>query len=146
MTEWDLFLYGAGKVLAYSAVCYACVTWVHRRSRAWLLAGLLGVLRAAMGLLFGVGIFLLSSALIGSATSLGAQGFAYLTIYVPVRWIEWGLIALIAVPATRSVEGFLLGSSARERCWRLLGVLVSCAADVPVWLVVGGLPVGRFMC
>jgi hypothetical protein len=40
----------------------------------------------------------------------------------------------------------LLGGSASARGWRGGGVLVSCGADVPIILLLEGLPLGRFMC
>ena len=70
---------------------------------------------------------------------------AYLAVYVPVRWFEWALIELFLSSAARTLGGFVL-SSGRTRPWRIGGILVSCLADVPVMLALGGLPMGRFMC
>jgi hypothetical protein len=83
-----------------------------------------------------------------AATSwnLTGQAIAYLAVYVPVRWIEWGLIALIVTPDARHFGAFWLGANRRDRLWRLCGIAASCCADVPVLVAVGGLPVGRFMC
>jgi hypothetical protein len=71
---------------------------------------------------------------------------AYLAVYVPIRWLEWSVIAFFLTPGARTFGGFLLGSTARDRGWRLGGIALSCAADIPVILSVGGLPLGRFMC
>jgi hypothetical protein len=148
MTEWHLLTYGVLKVVAYSAVCLLGLRWVGGRER-WLLpmALALGLLRAGMGLAFGVGIFF-ASAWVVAQTSLepGGQALAYVTVYVPVRWVEWGLIAMLLTRPARSLRGFVLGATARDRLWRLCGIAVSCCADIPVLLCMGGLPVGRMMC
>jgi hypothetical protein len=148
VTEWHFLLYGACKVLAYCAVCHAGLRWVAAR-QGWLVLPTvgLGVLRVAMGLAFGVGIFFASAWVVSEAGSdFAGQALAYLLVYVPVRWVEWALIAWIAVPAARSWRGFVLGAGGRDRIWRAAGIAVSCLADVPVLLATGGLPIGRFMC
>lgn len=148
MTEWHLLLYGSLKVAAYSAVCHVGLVWVGRRRRLVLPVALgLGLLRAAMGLVFGVGIFFASAAVLAATPgSTAGPLLAYLAVYVPVRWIEWSLIALLVAPDARSGPGFLFGADGRDRLWRVLGIVVSCAADVPVFAATGGMPVGRFMC
>ena len=148
MTEWNLVLYGVIKIAAYTAVCLGGLRYLGQRRDTVLLPAVgLGLLRVAMGLVFGVGIFFASAYLVaGSGGGTKGQVFAYLTVYVPTRWIEWSLIALLLTPGARSLGGFLFGSSRADRLWRASGIAVSCAADVPVLLAVGGLPVGRFMC
>jgi len=113
----------------------------------------LGALRLSMGLVFGVGIYLVGTlvfAVIGVATySVGisiAMIVTYLSVYVPTRWVEWAIFELWIDPRSRSVPGFLSSASAQGRGWRLGGIAISCLADVPVIISVGGLPVGRFMC
>ena len=140
MSEWILVLYGVIKIAAYTAVCLGGLRYLgQRRDRV--------LLPAAMGLVFGVGIFFASAYLVaGSGGGFEGQVLAYLTVYVPTRWIEWSLIALLLTPGARSPGGFLFGSSRTDRLWRASGIAVSCAADVPVLLAAGGLPIGRFMC
>lgn len=148
MTEAALAIYGALKVTVYAAVCWFGLRWVGRRAgRSWPPALGLGLLRALMGLGFGVGIFFASAMVVAATSSdFAGQAIAYLAVYVPVRWIEWGLIGLIVTPDTRHFGAFWLGANRRDRLWRLCGLAASCCADVPVLLAVGGLPVGRFMC
>jgi hypothetical protein len=148
MPEGVLLAYGAGKVFAYACVCYAGLLLVARRDRALVpLAAGLGLLRAAMGLGFGLLIFLASAwVYLAADGGFGGQLLAYLTVYVPTRWLEWSLIALLAIPAARTWRAFWLGADGRDRLWRVAAIAVSCLADIPVWLVAGGLPVGRFMC
>jgi hypothetical protein len=147
VTGWTLIAYGGLKLVAYAAVCWLGLRWVARRPSAAVRAALLGALRLVMGLVFGVGIFLASAWVVaGTGQGFDAQLLAYALVYVPVRWIEWSLLALLVVPASRSLRGFVLGSDGRDRAWRCVGIVVSCTADVPVLLAVGGLPVGRFCC
>jgi hypothetical protein len=148
MTEAILLTYGALKLLAYCTVCWLGLRWVAaRQGRVWPAALGLGLLRASMGLGFGVGIFLASASIVAvNPSSASMMVVAYLAVYVPTRWIEWGLIALFLSRGTRSLGGFWLGANGKDRWWRLIGIVVSCSADVPVLLAVGGLPVGRFMC
>ncbi len=148
MGEMYLALYGVIKIAAYTAVCLGGLRYVHQCQGTVLLPAVgLGLLRAAMGLVFGVGIFFASASVFaGAGGGMEGQVLAYLIVYVPTRWIEWSLIALMIAPGARSLRGFLLGSSRTDRLWRASGIAVSCAADVPVLLAVGGLPLGRFMC
>jgi len=145
--------YLLGKALAYVGWCRLGLRWLAPEARRPGLRALgLGLLRMAMGALFGVGIFLASAA-VYSALGAGIQAtrgssmvLTYLSTYVPVRWIEWGLIELLLHRRARSPGGFLLGGGARARGWRLGGIALSCLADVPMILSIGGLPLGRFMC
>ncbi len=111
----------------------------------------LGTLRLLTGLGFGIVIWL-SGSLVFVALILASSDQAtllpgivsYLAVYVPVRWVEWGIFELVLHPESRSKTGFLLGANARTRAWRLGGVVVSCLGDIPVIVSGGGLPVGPF--
>ena len=147
--------YLAIKACAYAGWCYVGLRAFRPEGKPRLAAVLgLGILRLLLGLVFGIGIFFASAFAYaglseGSGAALSATATAvltYLATYVPVRWIEWALIELILTPAARSPGGFLLGSSSRSRLWRLGAISVSCLADVPMILALGGLPLGRFMC
>jgi hypothetical protein len=149
-----LLLYLALKALAYTGWCAVGLGVLRPSVRRRTLAAVgLGVLRLAIGLLFATGIFLASTLLVASLNEATGRVLspsatvvlAYLAVYVPVRWIEWALIEALLTDDARTPGGFFL-SSARARPWRLGGILVSCLADVPVMLVLGGLPMGRFMC
>lgn len=139
-----------------AAYCAWCAAGLRRfqpaRERLLAPALALGLLRLVLGGLFGVGIFLGSAALyagLGESAALGestAMGLAYLGVYVPVRWIEWGLIEALLRREARSLSGFWLGADRAGRRWRLGGAALSCLADVPMILSLGGLPLGRFLC
>jgi len=148
-----LIAYVLVKALAYAGWCWIGVRAFAPGSRSpRLRALLLGVVRLLLGLGFGVGIFFASVALFSGLHEIHALDptvsavLTYGAIYVPVRWIEWALIEALLNAPSRSPAGFLLGPSGRARGWRLGGIAVSCLADVPLFLAVGGLPIGRFMC
>jgi hypothetical protein len=66
---------------------------------------------------------------------------------VPVRWVEWGIFEVALQPSARAWDVFTLSADPRVRRWRLGGIVISCLADVPVMIALGGvLPVGRFLC
>ena len=132
------------KYAAYAAWCWAGLKLLGDRSpspRAKALG--LGALRVLLGLGLGIGIWLASSA-VASAVNAGPaarQIAAYLAVYVPVRWLEWSLIASLI---ERSGLAFLVPRSRGSVLFRLGGIGVSCLADVP--MLIDGLPIGRFMC
>ena len=141
------------KAAAYLTWCWVGVrTFRPERTSRLGLAIALGLLRLLLGLGFGVGIFLAGSVLferLAATDSLGsgaAMALTYLAIYVPVRWIEWGILETILFTGGRGFTTFLGGSGARGVRWRLGGIAISCVADVPWMLAMGGLPVGRFLC
>jgi|SRR5215831_7686234 len=108
----------------------------------------LGVLRLVMGLCFGLGIWLIGS-LVYSALSHGPSPsvLTYLLVYIPIRWVEWSIMLLLLSASCRSASGFFLGSAKSDRLWRAGGIILSCLADIPMIISLGGiLPVGRFMC
>jgi len=142
-------LYIAGKLLAYSLWCLLGLRKVRRDSSAPLIRALaFGFIRLFMGLFFGVVIWLASSWLL-SAVGYGLPQniLTYLLVYIPVRWIEWTIMAAFIVPNSFSAAGWLIGSSASDRYWRLGGIAISCLADIPLIASLGGvIPTGRFLC
>ncbi len=109
----------------------------------------LGFFRSILGLVFGVAIYFLSTSFLMSFSSnfFGAQFLAYLLVYIPVRWIEWSIMAMFLFRDSRSLWGFIAGGSVVDRKWRGVGILISCAADAPVIMALrGNLFLGRIMC
>ena len=149
------FGYFVIKALAYSAWIFVGLRTFSRGGtrRAWIALGL-GALRLCMGLGFGVVIWFASSIVFPAVEHLSSDPSellpniaTYAAVYVPVRWIEWGIFDLALNRDARSFRGFLAGSRARSRWWRAGGIAISCLADIPVIVSMGGvLPVGRFMC
>ena len=136
-------LYLGLKTAAYVTWCWFGIGSHPRRSPAALSGSQrlrrafgFGLFRAALGLGFGVGIWLLSSMLagaLGGGSGLAAQIAVYLAVYVPVRVVEWGVVSALMLGTLSS--RFIAG-----------GIGVSVALDMPMVVALGGLPLGRFMC
>jgi hypothetical protein len=141
------------KFLAYSVWMWQGVGPLNRTPAGRIrLALLYGFARLAMGFSIGLLIWIAGSLasswfhrLMPDHRALG-DVVTYASVYVPVRWFEWALFDLVIDSRARSVRGFFLGRTARNRAWRLGGIAISCLADIPVIADVGGLAVGRFMC
>jgi hypothetical protein len=140
--------YTGTKLIAYIAVVYAGYRFLEPSAArpAWA-AIAVGVARFIMGIGFGLLIYAASSTLFTSLSGFPLRSvITYVAVYVPTRWLEWSVIALVIAPSARSWTGFLFGTAPADRWWRLLGIVVSCAADIPLMLTLGGLPLGRFLC
>lgn len=139
-------LYLVVKFLAYSGWMFFGLRKLRDDPSPLLRSLLLGLLRLCLGFFFGVLIYLLSSALMSlSGYGAGQNVIAYLLAYVPVRWIEWGIMSMFLI----SPDGasFLVGESKPDRLWRLGGIVISCLADIPLIVSLGGvIPTGRFLC
>jgi hypothetical protein len=140
-------LYIGIKFLAYCAWIYWGLGALRNESTPSPLSSLLlGFLRLCLGLFFGVLIYLLSATLLSHlGYGLAPNVLTYPSVYVPVRWLEWSIMAVILVP--RSFSQFFLGSTKQDRLWRLGGIVISCLADIPLIVGLGGvIPTGRFLC
>jgi hypothetical protein len=143
------FVYPALKFLAYSAWCYFGLR-IYRpqqpdRLTRWLVYGFL---RTLMGVFFGIFIYLASSLILQKiGIGLPQNVLTYLSVYVPVRWVEWSIMAALIIPDPFTFGYWLRGSSQRDRLWRLGGIVISCLADIPLIISLGGIiPTGRFLC
>ena len=137
------------KYLAYVAWCFLGFRVLTSFSRGTLSRAFgIGLIRLLIGLIFGVVIYLIGSMVYFALIDLPATGpLTYLAVYVPVRWLEWSIIAMLIAPPARKFSWFWVGLNTRDRLWRCGGILISCAADVPMIIALGGiLPVGRFLC
>ena len=82
-----------------------------------------------------------------AAPGLPENVIAYLSVYVPVRWIEWTIMAILILPGPISPWHWIVGNGRMDRLWRLGGIAISCLADIPLIVSLGGvIPVGRFLC
>jgi hypothetical protein len=142
-------LYPAIKLLAYTLWCYLGLrnfrppmNDLYGRSLRY------GFLRLLMGFFFGVAIWLISSLLISHIGDGFPQNIlTYGLVYVPVRWIEWSIMAALIVPGSFPFVRRISGTSPRDRNWRLGGIAISCLADIPLIVSLGGvIPTGRFLC
>lgn len=139
-------LYLVVKFLAYTGWIFFGLRKLGNESSPLVRSLLLGLFRLGLGFFFGVLIWLASSALLSMlGYGLPQNVFTYLAVYVPVRWFEWSILAAILVPS--SVAQFFLGVRRPDRLWRLGGIVISCLADIPLIISLGGvIPTGRFLC
>jgi hypothetical protein len=139
-------LYLVVKYLAYSGWMFFGLQKLRNDPSPLLRSLLLGLLRLCLGFFFGVLIYLLSSGLMSLfGYGLGQNVIVYLLVYVPVRWIEWGIMSMFLISLDGA--GFLVGESKPDRLWRLGGIVISCLADIPLIISLGGvIPTGRFLC
>jgi hypothetical protein len=142
-----LFYLGV-KFLAYSGWCYFGLYKFRQQRSAFTGALLYGFLRLILGFFFAILIFALSSSMMSALGSgLSQNVLTYFSVYLPVRWIEWTIMAMIIVPGSFSASRWAVGSDTQDRLWRLGGIAISCLADIPLIASLGGVvPVGRFLC
>ena len=148
MPSTVLAAYLTVKLAVYCFVCLLGIAWLRPAFKNRYAACVtLGAGRLLLGVGLGLLIYMASTKVYAAVPDELPRGLVtYLAVYVPTRWVEWSMIALVISPAARSVPGFLFGAEAGDRLWRCIGIVASCIADIPVFLAVGGLPVGRFFC
>ncbi len=149
MSALDSPLYFVVKLIAYCIWCYVGLRLFQPAARLLPLRALgFGILRLFMGFFFGILIYLLSSALITHIRAgLPENTITYLAVYVPTRWIEWSIMSALLSHSLGSTSPWILGWNPRDRFWRFGGIAISCLADIPLIISLGGvIPTGRFMC
>jgi hypothetical protein len=142
-------LYFGLKFVAYTFWCYIALSRLaHDGKPAFPRALGFGFLRLLMGLFFGVLIWFLSAALMSAlGYGLPRNVVTYLLVYIPVRWVEWSIMAVILLPNSFPFSRPILGVGLNDRLWRLGGIAISCLADIPLIMNLGGIiPTGRFLC
>src|SRR5215813_10013733 len=139
-------LYLVVKYLAYAGWMFFGLRKLRHERSPLLRSFLFGFFRLCLGFFFGVLIYFLSSALMSQlGFSSGSNILTYLAVYVPVRWIEWSIMAAILIPG--SFAQFFVGRAKPDRFWRVGGIVISCLADIPLVVSLGGvIPTGRFLC
>ena len=146
-----LFSYAAAKFLAYWAwSAYGVAQSAPDSSpseRASRGAGF-GLLRWFIGLFFGIGVFL-ASIFASQLLPNGLVQFAfeniwllYLVVYIPIRCIEWGIIASFLASDTFPLR------SRKAHIWILGGIAISILVDLvhPDMIEQGRFCVGRCLC
>jgi hypothetical protein len=136
--------YAVIKALAYMGWCGQGARLHGHRDRLWLKGIVYGIVRLAMGAFLGLMlIFWLLNAL---RIAIPNHLLLYLAVYVPVRWFEWSLMAVFMDGEPWTWRNLLVGRTSSSRLWRIGGIVISCIADIPMMISLGGLPLGRFMC
>jgi hypothetical protein len=128
------FLYIAVKLICYIAWCWVGLRFWQVSSPRFIKAVGFGTLRLAIGVAFGLTIFLFFP------TQREDLLWKYIVIYAPVRMAEWFILALII--GRKSVNQTL-----NSIMWCLGGIGVSFAADfASPEGVAGHFCVGRCLC
>ena len=128
--------YALVKWAAYSTWCFLGLRILAlQQSPSIRRAALLGVGRLTLGVV--VGLFIFVAALSMNNATRNAP-LTYLSIYVPVRVVEWSVFHIVISRGVRWP---------RSVAWVLGGVAISCLADIPVGIMEHGVvPVGRPFC
>jgi len=133
------------KFMAYAAWSYFGLRQL-RTSATIGTAAKFGFVRLLLGIFFGVSVFVAGAML---HLNVPAHPYLlYLSIYAPVRYLEWSILAWLLLNSSERSCGY---ANARTQLWVLGGIVVSHLADLPMILLScegakGFLPVGRFLC
>jgi hypothetical protein len=144
----ESFIYPIYFIVKYLAYCWWCYYGLKLlRNQSSIGAGVgFGSARLGLGMLFGIGVFF-----VGAMLHLNVPAHPwtlYLSIYAPLRYIEWTILAALMIAGADA--GRRIGEGVTQR-WILGGIVVSHLADLPLILFTydgarGFLPVGRFLC
>src|SRR5262245_21856941 len=106
-----LFYFG-GKLIAYCAWCYVCVRLFRQEGTHRFGRGVVyGTIRLLLGFFFGILIYFLSSAVITSLPpGVPENVITYLAVYVPVRWVEWSIMAMLILRGPMSLSQRIAGT------------------------------------
>lgn len=140
MSETNALLYVLLKLVAYTFWC-GMGAKIFQCSNFWRKTLLGGIYRTLLGIVFGTGIFIF----VGLSGILNEREYLYyLLMYVPIRWIEWGIIEQFLLKEKGSVGNIIFTKNPRTVFWRFGGIAISCLADIHMWQDM--LPIGRFLC
>ena len=135
--------------LAVKAICY--ISWcglgarVHgHRDRINLKALVYGSIRLAIGVTLGV--FMIARLSPWMLEVLKNSLAVYFVVYVPVRWFEWSLMAILMDQEHRTELNFAIGLTLKSRLLRLGGIAISCLADIPMLIEQNGPFKGISIC
>lgn len=141
MTAVGVLAFFTVKLLAYAAWCRLGLAFLApvRPASPARRAGLLALVRLALGLLLG-GLLLFGLAALAPAQNrLGVPPLALLAGSVLLRWLEWSFVGALAAGRARSARSVLLGRSGKEHLWRAGGVALSFVTDLAGLLGAGAL-------
>jgi hypothetical protein len=138
-----VLLYASAKFVAYVAWCFLGLRWAGLRETPGhriLKAFGLGAVRLIIGWIVGMGVGLLTLFLFHNFVA------AYFLILVPVRWLEWSAISPFIFKRIDDDEIRAMRIPALSRMWRVGGIVLSCAIDIPFVIGGNGFPSGRVFC
>jgi hypothetical protein len=133
----EIVFYILIKYTAYTLWSFAGIKSIfHREGNLLAKSAAFGAVRLVMGIFFGILIFVAALSMNNATRN---SMLTYAVIYVPVRVLEWSILAMLMKrgPATPSWVWWISG-----------GVLISCLADLPLAAISGDhiVPVGRPFC
>lgn len=130
-----LFAYPILKYLSYAAWCGLLSRAYNPERRLWRTAWGLGIVRLFIGII--VGAILTYS---GIQIEFGTHYvFTWVALMLPVRWLEWSVMALILAKSGFDPAKFLLGVNGKLRAWQLGGIVVSFATDFLMMMAAGSI-------
>lgn len=128
-------LYVAVKLISYIAWCWFALRLWRVHNHTFVKAAGFGVLRLAIGIIFGIAIFLVIP------TQSEDLLWKYIMIYFPVRMVEWSILAWI-IARNSETQAIL-----KTVTWCLGGIVVSFVADfASPEGIAGHFCVGRCLC
>jgi hypothetical protein len=135
-----MLLYAIPKYIAYSLWCWLGFRLLAPTYATLLMTAKYGALRWFIGLGFG----LLAALALGSVSPESVTAL-YLGVYVPLRVIEWGIMAVLIQRSSTTDQTLFRNSHAW--LWVLGGIVVSFASDLasPEGMA-GRFCVGRCLC
>ena len=123
------------KLAFYTAWCWVGLRLWRPKSLSWAKATWFGILRLFIGVFFGVAIFIVVAAQRDDLL------WKYLSIYTPVRMVEWLIIAWILSRKSEPKKPVAV------LLWCVAGIVVSFVADfASPEGVAGHFCVGRCLC
>jgi len=139
MDEAGILIYLLIKTLAYVGWCGQGARLHGHRDRLTLRAFVYGIVRVLLGVV--VGLCLIYPLVNALDRVVPNHVVLYFVLYVPIRWFEWSLLAVIMDLERRTPRNFLIGDSSASRLWRLGGIAISCVSDLPILMTSNGLPI-----
>jgi len=141
-------LYLFPKYILYAAWCYLGLRLFRSASESWGNDALVyGFYRLLLGFGFGFLVFLAAAALAPSDNA-GRDNTAleYILVYLPVRWMEWTIMAAIIIPGSNSWSRWFSGLTKADRLWRVGGIAISFLGDASLFYLVKYISIGRILC
>ena len=128
-----LVIYAVAKYLAYSGWC---ALLPDAGERPWWRRGFgLGFVRLLIGVSVGAAVGFAGAHL----TFASRMPLAFGVILLPIRWLEWNLVATIGLRLPLLPHFLILGPTGKSRLWTAGGILVSFATDVLAIVALGSM-------
>jgi hypothetical protein len=139
MTPWlPVLIYAVAKYAAYCGWCFLLPG--AARDRWWRRGFGLGLVRVILGLLVGSAV-----AVAGAHLAYAARvPVGFTLILLPIRWLEWNLVATLGLAMPPLPHLVLAGATGRQRLWRVGGILVWFGTEAVALVAVGSL--GGLVC